>query len=242
MQQPATAHGVATRVERHLRAAFAVPRRPEPVEGPTALRRRRIVVTAVTVVGAAVLGWSLNVEPGSGWFYAATLVLAGVWTAGAFASGPLHLGRIGRMPDAGRPVLPSTLVGLALAALFVIGALVVREIPALGDAVEGVLAYAREGVGPVVVLVTVVNGVAEELFFRGAMFAAVSSRTAVLVTTAVYTLASVASGNLILGLAAMLLGAVVGMERRASGGVLAPILTHVTWSTVMLLVLPALFP
>jgi len=37
------------------------------------------------------------------------------------------------------------------------------------------------------------------------------------------------------------LGTVVGMERRASGGVLAPVLTHVTWSTLMLLVLPPLF-
>ena len=44
-----------------------------------------------------------------------------------------------------------------------------------------------------------------------------------------------------LGVAAVLLGLVVGMERRASGGVLAPILTHVTWSAAMLLVLPPLF-
>ena len=44
-----------------------------------------------------------------------------------------------------------------------------------------------------------------------------------------------------LGFAALVLGTLVGMERRASGGVLAPILTHVTWSISMLLVLPALF-
>ena len=187
------------------------------------------------------LGWSLNVEPGSGWFYAAALILAAVWTAGAFVSGPLHLGRVGRVPDARRPVLPAVLIGVALAAVFVIGALVVREIPALGDAVDGVLTYARQGVGPVVVLVTVANGIAEELFFRGAMFAAVPARAAVLVTTVVYALASIASGNLMLGFAALVLGTVVGMERRASGGVLAPVLTHVTWSTLMLLVLPPLF-
>jgi hypothetical protein len=31
------------------------------------------------------------------------------------------------------------------------------------------------------------------------------------------------------------------LERRATGGVLAPMLTHVTWSLLMLLVLPPLF-
>jgi membrane protease YdiL (CAAX protease family) len=228
-------------LERHLRAALGTPRLPEPPAGAGELRRRRIVVAVVTVVGAAVLGWSLNVEPGSGWFYAATLILAAVWTAGAFVSGPLHLGRVGRVPDARRPVLPAILIGVALAAVFAIGALVVRAVPTLEDAVEGVLTYARRGVGPLVVLVAVANAVAEELFFRGAMFAAVPARAGVLVTTVVYTLASFAAGNLMLGFAALVLGTVGGMERRASGGVLAPVLTHVAWSTLMLLVLPPLF-
>ena len=88
-----TADAAATRLEVHLRAALGAPRVPEPVADAAELARRRAVVAAVTVVGAAVLGWSLNVEPGSGWFYAASLLLAAVWTTGAFASGPLHLGR-----------------------------------------------------------------------------------------------------------------------------------------------------
>jgi CAAX protease family protein len=41
--------------------------------------------------------------------------------------------------------------------------------------------------------------------------------------------------------AAVLLGAVVGLERRATGGILAPILTHCTWSLSMVLALPAVF-
>ena len=59
--------------------------------------------------------------------------------------------------------------------------------------------------------------------------------------TLAYTVATLATGNVMLGLAAVLLGLVVGLERRASGGVLAPILTHVTWSTTMLFLLPLLF-
>lgn len=32
-----------------------------------------------------------------------------------------------------------------------------------------------------------------------------------------------------------------GLRRRASGGILAPVLTHVTWSVLMLCYLPPLF-
>jgi hypothetical protein len=63
----------------------------------------------------------------------------------------------------------------------------------------------------------------------------------VLISTVLYALATVAGGNPLLVFAAAVLGAVVGLQRRAGGGVLAPILTHVTWSMTMLLVLPQIF-
>jgi len=53
--------------------------------------------------------------------------------------------------------------------------------------------------------------------------------------------ATLATGNVMLAFAAVLLGLVVGLERRASGGVLAPILTHCTWSLAMLFALPLVF-
>ncbi len=56
-----------------------------------------------------------------------------------------------------------------------------------------------------------------------------------------YTLATLATGNVMLTFAAVLLGLVVGLERRASGGILAPILTHLTWSLAMLFALPVVF-
>ena len=40
--------------------------------------------------------------------------------------------------------------------------------------------------------------------------------------------------------AAAVLGFVVALERRASGGILAPILTHITWSVTMAFTLPGL--
>ncbi|MGH3362817.1 MAG: CPBP family glutamic-type intramembrane protease [Nocardioides sp.] len=210
-------------------------------ESPGQLRRRQVVTLAFVVLGGAVLAVSLRIEPGSAWFYPATLGLALVWTVGAFASGPLHLGRV--VHPSGhhvRPVAVPVLLGLALAGLFVVGGLVVREIDVLDAYVRSVVAYADEGLVVVLVLVTLVNGIAEELFFRGAAYAAVT-RHPVPVTTVAYAVATLATGNVMLGFAAILLGAVVGLQRRATGGILAPILTHVTWSVSMLFALPALF-
>lgn len=208
---------------------------------PTALRRRQAVTVAFVVLGGTVLGLSLRIEPGSPWFYPATFGLALVWTVGALLSGPLHLGRIA--DPAGRhrrPVVVPVLVGLGLAGIFVLGGLVVREIPWLDEQVRSVLDFADQGAIPLVVLVTAVNGVAEELFFRGAAYAA-TPRHPVPVTTVAYALATLATGNVMLAFAAIVLGVVVGLQRRASGGILAPILTHVTWSLTMLFALPALF-
>jgi membrane protease YdiL (CAAX protease family) len=199
------------------------------------------VTGTVVVAGALVLAVSLRIEPGSGWFYPATLALAAVWTVGAFASGPLHLGRTLRGSDPGpRPVVVPVAYAALLAAAFVVGALVVRQVPWLDDQVRHVLDHADQGSVPLLALITAVNGVAEELFFRGALYAA-TPRHPVVVTTAAYVLAVLASGNVMLAFAAVLLGVLVGLERRATGGIQAPIITHVLWSVTMLVALPALF-
>jgi membrane protease YdiL (CAAX protease family) len=194
-------------------------------------RRRLLVVGGLLVLGTVLLGVSLHVEPGTTWFYPAALVLAATWVVGAFAAGRPAAG-------VGSPVRPVA-IGLALGALFVVGALVVREIPALDGQVGSVIEYAHRGSGPLVVLVAVVTGVAEELFFRGALYDVVPRPVAT--TTVVYTLATFATGNPMLVLAAALLGLVTALVRRASGGVVAPALVHATWSLVMLLALPRLF-
>ncbi len=209
-------------------------------ETPESLRRRQQVTIAFVIVGAVVLGVSLRIEPGSVWFYPATLGLAAVWTVGAFASGPLHLGRIQHGDSHRRPVLTPILIGLALAGVFVVGALVIRQIDFLERQVTSVLEFADQGSLPILVVITAVNGVAEELFFRGAAYAAIT-RHPVAWTTFAYGVATLATGNVVLSFAALLLGVLVGLQRRASGGILAPILTHCTWSLTMLLALPLLF-
>ena len=57
-----------------------------------------------------------------------------------------------------------------------------RQVPFLDEQVRRVLEHADQGSGPLIVLVTAVNGVAEELFFRGAAYAA-TTRHPVPVTT-----------------------------------------------------------
>jgi len=204
-------------------------------------RRRRIVVAITLLVGATFLGISLNVPPDSATFYPLALALAGTWVVGGFASGPLHLGRIHFRGELRRPVIIPILLGLAAAAVFIVGAVVVRQIEPLRILTENVLAFARYGSLPLVAITTLLNGIAEEIFFRGALFAAIGTWRPVAISTVVYAATTVATGNVMLVFAAVLLGTMLGLQRRASGGILGPVLTHCTWSMVMLLVLPPVF-
>lgn len=216
-------------------------------EPPT---RRRIVVVVITLlVGATLLGLGLTTPADQPLFYVLTGLLAVVWVAGAFGSGALHLGTVSSSPvNSGqgehrnrrrRPVLAPIVLGLLVGSIFVVGGLIVGQIPPLRSYVRTVLAHAGgTAVLPAVVLITLVNGAAEELFFRGALFAAVGRRAPVLITTMIYGLATASTLNPMLVFAALLLGAVLGLQRRSSGGVLAPIITHATWSLIMLLLLP----
>lgn len=204
-------------------------------------RRRRVVVAIVLLVGAVMLGVSLSVAPGNVAFYPLTLTVAAIWVVGGLLSGPLHLGYIPFRGSLRRPIVTPVVTGLLAGALFVVGALVVREIGPLRDYVASVLAHARQGSAVLIAVVTLVNGVAEEVFFRGGLFAAIGRRNPVVISTVIYAVATIATGNPMLVFAALTLGLVLGLQRRASGGILASMLTHVTWSTIMLFVLPPLF-
>ena len=223
-----------------VRAALVDPVPRDHTETDAAFHRRRVVAVVTLLVGAGVLAWALRIEPGDPTFYVATLALAAVWAIGALASGPLHLGRARtRGGDAsGRAVVQSLALGALLLVLFLAGAVVVAQVPVLRDPVQELLDHAVYGSLAVVTLITVVNGIAEELYFRGALFAAVGRRHAVAVTTVVYTLVTATSGIPLLALAAALVGLVVAFQRRVTGGILGPVITHLTWSVGMLYLLP----
>jgi len=191
--------------------------------------RRRRVVAATSVLGTALLGASLAARPGSRAFTGLTLATAATWTVGGLASGPV---------PRGRAVVAPVATGAGAFAAFYGAALVARRIPVLDRALTSVLRHA--GTGPAVLVSTLANGAAEEVFFRGALYEA-APRRPVAVSTAVYVASTVATRNPALVLASGVMGTLFALQRRATGGVQAPLLTHLTWSALMLRYLPRLF-
>ena len=157
-------------------------------------------------------------------------------------SGPLHLGWIEGQDDRlRRPVVTPVATGVAAFGFFYGCALVSRKIPLLDRAISRVLVFAEEGDEPLVLLTTLANGLGEEVFFRGALYAALGEDHPVLKSTAVYALATSTTRNPALVLAAGVMGSLFGLQRRASQGLQAPVLTHLTWSALMVRYLPPLF-
>ncbi|MGY2083970.1 CPBP family intramembrane glutamic endopeptidase [Blastococcus sp. SYSU DS0539] len=233
--------GLRARIERAAGPLLrSVPR--DHWESDAAFRRRRRVTGAVAVTGASLLGVSLSTPPGSPRFYGLTLGVAGTWVVGGLASGPLHLGRMfGPGDRLRRPVLTPVVSGVGAFGAFYAAALVARRIPVMERAIGSVLRYADQGSNPLVLTTTLANGVAEEVFFRGALYAAAGADRPVLASTAVYGLATTATRNPALVLASVPMGLLFAVQRRITGGIQAPMLTHVVWSTLMLRYLPPLF-
>ena len=197
---------------------------------------RRGWITATNVCGVALLRPALSSRPGSARFYVLSLATAGVWTAGAIASGyPLPAGA----RRGGQRLIPVG-TGAGAFAAFYAAALVARRTSVLDRAIRNVLRHAGTGSAPLLVLTTCANAVAEELFFRGAVYAA-AQRHPIVNSALAYTAATAATRNPALTLAGAAMGTLLARQRRATGGVEAPALTHLTWSLLMVRFLPALF-
>jgi uncharacterized protein len=211
-------------------------------EPPGVVLRRRIVVAIVLVLGVAALGLALKEHPGEPAFYWWSLALSGVWALGAFASGPLHLGGARWRGRNQRPVVSGTTIGLIVGGVFIVGGLIVREIPVIAAYVTKLLHYTDQGSWRLTMAIALLAAIAEELFYRGALYTALGTHHPLLISTTIYVIATLASSqNPMLAFAAVILGTVCALERRATGGVLAPILTHFVWTLVVLLGLPPLF-
>lgn len=203
--------------------------------------RRRIVVAAVLVAGAGLLGLMHSRTPGDPAYYWLALALAALWGVGALLSGPLHLGMVRFRGRNERPVFTGIGIGLVLGGVFLLGGLVVRDISPLAHQVTDVLEFATHASWRVVVLVALLNAITEEMFFRAALFTSFGRRYPIVGSTVLYVAAMLATGNPMLGFAALALGTVCAVERRATGGVLAAVLTHLVWGLIMVLALPPLF-
>ena len=195
---------------------------------------------AAGAVAAALLRSSFTAKAGSARFYWLTAGLAGTWAVGALGAGPLPWrGDGGRQGNAARAlVIVPVVSGGAAFAVFYGAARVASRSRTLRRAIASVLRYADAGSTPLVVLIAAGSGIAEEMFFRGALW---SGPHPLRTTTLAYVASTAATGNPALVLAGLVTSVIFGRQRAATGGVLAPALTHVTWSLLMLRYLPPLF-
>jgi uncharacterized protein len=191
---------------------------------------------------AALLRSSFAAKAGSARFYLLTTSLAGTWTAGALGAGPIPWrGDSWRHRPGGATrtlVVVPVVTGAATFAVFYGAARVARGSGALRRAITSVLHYADAGSTPLVVLIASGSGVAEELFFRGALW---SGSRPLRTTTLAYAASTAATGNPALVLAGLITSVIFGWQRDVTGGVLAPAVTHVTWSVLMLRYVTPLF-
>ena len=211
---------------------------PAPSEPAHARRRRRLVVAATLAAGTATLGATLAAPPGSLALTLLGFLLAAIWVGGSVAAGPLHLDRPTDRFESRRNVEAAVVLGGLAFAAFLGASVVAPHVPGLDGAIDSVLATADAGPTTLVLAIAAVNAVAEERFFRGALPVALAGDHRAAVATAVYVLVTVATLNIALVVAAAAMGTIFTLERLATRGILAPTLTHVTWSTLMLLALP----
>ncbi len=189
------------------------------------------------MVGTALLAATLRAPRGSAWFTALGFLVAATWTVGALLSGPVPL-RPAPPTRWRASVLPAALAGVAAFLAFLVAYFVGQHLPMVSGALDTLLAKADAGPRPLILVVALVNGVAEELFFRGALHAALEPRHAALWSTVAYVAVTATTGNIALVVAAVVMGTIFSLERLSTRAVLAPMITHLSWSTLMLLALP----
>jgi membrane protease YdiL (CAAX protease family) len=188
------------------------------------------------VVGTTLLATTLRAPSGSTAFFILGFSVAGIWILGSVISGPIPL-------EATR----SSLLAISLSALalgivaflgFLTADLIGQHLPLFSNALHNVLSKADAGPTVLVLTVALVNGVGEELFFRGALFSALGSHNPVAGTVVIYVAVTATTGNVALLFAAGAMGIIFSLQRARSGGILASTVTHLCWSTLMILAFP----
>lgn len=195
----------------------------------TPRRRSLFVLLGTLVVAAFLTREAFEAPPGTTRY---TYLIAATLLAGTFLSGDAP------KPNrrAKRPVVGPAITGALLFVTFAVLGWLTGWIDALDDGAAEIVRHARAGPAWEVALGTTVAGVAEEVFYRGALFERL--RLPVVTTTLAHMATTLLAANLALTMAAGLLGFVLGMSRRASGGWWAPAVTHVVWGLMIVMWLP----
>jgi uncharacterized protein len=195
-----------------------------------------LTVTVTLVVGTALLASALRAPAGSPTFFVTGFLVAGTWVTGSVIAGAVHMEAIrsSRLANS----LGALALGLFSFVGFLAADLLGRHLPLVSHALDTVVTKANAGPAALVLAVALANGLGEELFFRGALFDVLGSRSPVAGSAIIYAAVTATTGNVALFVAACAMGIVFSLERARTGGVLTPILTHLCWSTLMLLALP----
>lgn len=164
-----------------------------------------------------------------------TLMVAAVWVTGAVA-GPARVAhrRVAAGAMAAWGLRGGLLALVALGLTWILG-----HASAFARQVDDLVRYADDGNLALIAVVTIVSGVVEELFFRGALYAAVRSHP-IVAAAAAHAAVTAVTGNAPLTAAAFVLGLVAGSARRATGSPWPAAATHVAFSLTMLALLPLL--
>lgn len=208
---------------------------------PSARMLREAGLGAAGLGAAVLLRSSFTAKAGSVRFYVLTASLAGTWAAGALSAGRAPWRGAGRdvsLESATRALTIPVATGAVTFAGFYLGARAARRHRPLRRAIVSVLGYAEAGSTPLVLVIAAGSGIAEERFFRGALW---SGRYPLRTSTLAYAASAAASGNPALVLAGVVTSLIFGWQRDVTGGVFAPAVAHVTWSVLMLRYLPRLF-
>ena len=81
------------------------------------------------------------------------------------------------------PVVSGTVIGLLLGGVFMVGGLIARQIPVVAELITRVLAYTDQGSWRLTMAVALLAAIAEELFYRGALYTALGRHHPLLIST-----------------------------------------------------------
>lgn len=196
-------------------------------------------------VGAAVLHQTLQgTDDGQG-LSLFSVVLAATWLAGWFVLSRLMPPRL---PDGapGRsailrthPLLATLTIGAAFAAISLLGALILRELPVFDGEVTGTTARVSDSPA-MVFFIALGTGATEELFFRHGLHRVLPRRWFPLVSTIAYGAVTLATGNVALTIAAVMLGATASAAFVATARWYSPVIIHALWTVALVGIFPNL--
>ncbi|WP_262368249.1 CPBP family intramembrane glutamic endopeptidase [Corynebacterium urealyticum] len=210
---------------------------------PVAARLAIILVPAV--LGAASLFWVSSSPAGSASFYLATAVAFLVWLFAWLGFGDRRCFSPRAGSTAARELGVGVGLGVVLLGIFLLGALVTRNILVLAEPVAGLMDNMRVDALWATVLTLVLNGVGEELFFRDvarrALDSLASPAASLGLQVALYVLVTVAMGVPLLLVGSLCIGLFTALLARRYGTILGATALHLSWSTGMAFLLPLFF-